>query len=184
MSSAAIHSGGGLCRAINAGKSLRNEDQAAVYRGAVRRGAHGDGAELPWVYFALFDGHAGSGVAVAASNVLQKVLQVSGPACGLFRTAVTARCFAAQDKLMNVMELLVPDGGVQAVPDGGGFLPFGDRKITADSLVIGALETAFWDMDQQIARDKKHFKMTGGCTVLVALFILGKLYLANAGDSR
>lgn len=152
----------GYAEAINAGKSLRNEDQAAVYRGAVRRGAHGDGAELPWVYFALFDGHAGSGVAVAASNVLQRVLQ---------------------DKLMSVMELLVPDGGAQASPEGG-FLPFGDRKITADSLVIGALETAFWDMDQQIARDKKHYKMTGGCTVLVALFILGKLYLANAGDSR
>ncbi|KAH6929419.1 hypothetical protein HPB50_027466 [Hyalomma asiaticum] len=153
----------GYAETINAGKSLRNEDQAAVYRGAVRRGAHGDGAELPWVYFALFDGHAGSGVAVAASNVLQRVLQ---------------------DKLMSVMELLVPDGGVQASAPEGGFLPFGDRKITADSLVIGALETAFWDMDQQIARDKKHYKMTGGCTVLVALFILGKLYLANAGDSR
>ena len=26
--------------------------------------------------------------------------------------------------------------------------------------------------------------MPGGCTVLVALFILGKLYVANAGDSR
>lgn len=26
--------------------------------------------------------------------------------------------------------------------------------------------------------------MRGGCTALVALFILGKLYLANAGDSR
>jgi serine/threonine protein phosphatase PrpC len=26
--------------------------------------------------------------------------------------------------------------------------------------------------------------MPGGCTVLVSLFILGKLYVANAGDSR
>lgn len=26
--------------------------------------------------------------------------------------------------------------------------------------------------------------MTGGCTALVALFIMGKLYVANAGDSR
>ena len=26
--------------------------------------------------------------------------------------------------------------------------------------------------------------MLGGCTVLVSLFILGKLYVANAGDSR
>lgn len=26
--------------------------------------------------------------------------------------------------------------------------------------------------------------MNGGCTVLVSIFILGKLYVANAGDSR
>ena len=28
------------------------------------------------------------------------------------------------------------------------------------------------------------FLFSGGCTVLVSLFILGKLYVANAGDSR
>ena len=28
------------------------------------------------------------------------------------------------------------------------------------------------------------YKMMGGCTVIVSLFILGKLYVANAGDSR
>ena len=39
-------------------------------------------------------------------------------------------------------------------------------------------------MDQQIGSDKKRYKMLGGCTVLVSLFILGKLYVANAGDSR
>ncbi len=39
-------------------------------------------------------------------------------------------------------------------------------------------------MDQQIGEDKKRYKMLGGCTALVSLFILGKLYVANAGDSR
>ncbi|XP_023211306.1 protein phosphatase 1H-like [Centruroides sculpturatus] len=38
--------------------------------------------------------------------------------------------------------------------------------------------------DELIARDKQCYKMTGGCTAIVALFILGKLYVANAGDSR
>ena len=38
--------------------------------------------------------------------------------------------------------------------------------------------------DDQIGEEKKHFKITGGCCVIVALFFLGKLYLANAGDSR
>ncbi|CAN8018840.1 hypothetical protein HPB47_022400 [Ixodes persulcatus] len=204
----------GYAEAINAGKSLRNEDQGAIFRGAVRRhvqaaprepresgsrqnvqpAADGDppgsprresaspppspltpemtvGSDtveqmLPWVYFALFDGHAGSGVAVAASNTLQKIIQ---------------------EKLMNIIDLLLPSTVENGdAKDNATFLPFGagDKKISTDSLIIGALETAFWDMDKQIARDKKHYKMTGGCTVLVALFILGKLYLANAGDSR
>ena len=47
-------------------------------------------------------------------------------------------------------------------------------QVTADNLIKGALETAFLDMDSQIARDKKMFKMPGGCTVLVAVFIFGK----------
>jgi serine/threonine protein phosphatase PrpC len=61
---------------------------------------------------------------------------------------------------------------------------FPTRDISSESLIIGALESAFWEMDQQIGEEKKRYKMLGGCTVLVSLFILGKLYVANAGDSR
>lgn len=35
-----------------------------------------------------------------------------------------------------------------------------------------------------IGEDKKRYKLAGGCTAIVSLFILGKLYVANAGDSR
>uniref|UniRef100_A0A0K2TE15 Protein phosphatase 1Hlike [Musca domestica] n=2 Tax=Lepeophtheirus salmonis TaxID=72036 RepID=A0A0K2TE15_LEPSM len=59
-----------------------------------------------------------------------------------------------------------------------------ERRISEDSLIIGALESAFWDMDHLIGQDKLMYTMSGGCTALVALFILGKLYVANAGDSR
>lgn len=38
--------------------------------------------------------------------------------------------------------------------------------------------------DAQIEREKAVYNITGGCTALVAVFILGKLYVANAGDSR
>lgn len=64
------------------------------------------------------------------------------------------------------------------------YKPSRKKLITVDSLIIGALESAFFEMDQIIANDKKNYRMFGGCTVLVALFILGKLYVANAGDSR
>ncbi|KAG8231551.1 hypothetical protein J437_LFUL008095 [Ladona fulva] len=35
-----------------------------------------------------------------------------------------------------------------------------------------------------IAEDRTKYVLKGGCTALVSLFILGKLYVANAGDSR
>jgi len=35
-----------------------------------------------------------------------------------------------------------------------------------------------------IAEDRFKYRVTGGCTVVVSLFICGKLFVANAGDSR
>lgn len=160
------------------------------------------------MYFGIFDGHAGSGVAVAAAATLQKIVQ---------------------EKLQNIADLLI-EFGLQKKRDQNGeesseedepegretfdaiyinkktthkgsviinhdkhipdahftllFQPATDKIITVDSLIIGALESAFWEMDKDIAQDKHHFKMSGGCTAVVSLFILGKLYVANAGDSR
>ncbi|KAG8183095.1 hypothetical protein JTE90_010918 [Oedothorax gibbosus] len=128
---------------------------------------------IPFIYFALFDGHAGSGVAVAASNTLHKIVQ---------------------EKLQEVADLLIlpqehldvlARGCNERTPQPAGFQgSLSDRNVTRDSLIAGALESAFWDMDRLIAQDKKRYTMTGGCTALVALFMFGKLYLANAGDSR
>ena len=64
------------------------------------------------------------------------------------------------------------------------FHPSSDKTITVDNLITGALESAFWEMDNLIAADKQVYRMSGGCTACIALFILGKLYVANAGDSR
>ncbi len=72
--------GAGYAEAINAGKSLRNEDQAAFHRGVLRTQdleedvEEGDECEVPYVYFGVFDGHAGSGCAVAAANELHQAL--------------------------------------------------------------------------------------------------------------
>lgn len=40
------------------------------------------------------------------------------------------------------------------------------------------------DQDTQIAQESLQYKITGGCTALVAMFFMGKLYVANAGDCR
>lgn len=159
---------------------------------------------LPWVYFGVFDGHAGSGVAVAASNTLNKIIQ---------------------DKLQSIADLLVAFGLNEEANDETDsenkitndnsdkrsnnlnhslsksnainqsnhlpldniallFHPATDKIVTVDNLIIGALESAFWEMDSSIASDKAIFRMSGGCTACIGLFILGKLYVANAGDSR
>jgi protein phosphatase 1H len=91
-------------RAVNAGKSLRNEDQARIHVGYLERrysenGHPAEAAEfhtppstpekdstthrprqrIPYSYFALFDGHAGTGAAISASNELHCILHVKLP---------------------------------------------------------------------------------------------------------
>ena len=87
-------------RAVNAGKSLRNEDQGRLHVGYLERESliENGGEEetfnfdihslrvsdvtanarhrLPYVYFALFDGHAGTGAALSASHELHRILHV------------------------------------------------------------------------------------------------------------
>lgn len=178
----------GYAETINAGKSQRNEDQGAFHTAAISTNAvcasaienatsnelesHLEKCRLcvPYRYFALFDGHAGSAVAVAAARTLHKVIH---------------------NRFQQISSLLLErekDGRIHLGPQYGAYSAaiFNncESKVTVDSLIIGALETAFLEMDSQIARDKKMYKMPGGCTVLVAVFIFGKLFLANAGDSR
>eukprot|EP00095_Tigriopus_kingsejongensis_P012725 maker-scaffold43_size480169-snap-gene-2.24 protein:Tk12725 transcript:maker-scaffold43_size480169-snap-gene-2.24-mRNA-1 annotation:"hypothetical protein DAPPUDRAFT_323991" len=159
----------GYAEAINAGKSVRNEDQASFHRGVLRtRDAPTADLEcereweIPYVYFGIFDGHAGSGCAVMAANELHQTVH---------------------KRLMSVLHHLVPGASCPS-SCAGGVMWFPSRNVSVESLIIGALEAAFWDMDQQIGEDKLRYQIQGGCTVLVSLFILGQLYVANAGDSR
>ena len=137
----------GYAETINAGKSRQNEDQACVREGRVNVVVGGRMTHIPYTLFSVFDGHAGAGCAVAASNDLWQVIQA---------------------KLESVGPQLLAEGG----RDDSGW-PTG-RPVSTESLVIGALETAFWEADQLIGEEKKVYHMLGGCTVLVALFILGK----------
>ncbi|KAF3855116.1 hypothetical protein F7725_023171 [Dissostichus mawsoni] len=61
---------------------------------------------------------------------------------------------------------------------------FTEKKVSHESLVVGAIENAFKDMDVQIEKEKAVYNISGGCTALVVVYMLGKLYVANAGDSR
>lgn len=58
------------------------------------------------------------------------------------------------------------------------------RNVSKDELIIGALESAFLEMDAMLAGDRSKYRNAGGCTAVVLLMINGKMFVSNAGDSR
>ncbi|KAJ1360626.1 hypothetical protein KIN20_019651 [Parelaphostrongylus tenuis] len=201
----------GYAEVINAGKTLKNEDQASariltfVQQGcdaeqakeldhcqkkrSVSKSSVKDDDELmspndsctsPSVaasrveaaFFAIFDGHAGTGAALVAARCLHEHIKA---------------------RLNEVLELVLQLDRSETVLSGRSRsdssysitkVQVDAESIRCDELVIGALEAAFVDMDSQIAEDKQTWKISGGCAAIAVLVLLGKLYVANAGDCR
>ena len=158
----------GYAEVINAGKTkTTNEDQSVVCSFVVtipvdrrQEGCTREQSMIPCVYFAVFDGHAGCGAALFAANKLQ---------------------YHVKDKLTEVAHMLVLCEEEMATSH----LKTGlITSIDAEMLIIGALEQAFVSLDQDLKQERYDYRIEGGCTALVGLFILGKLYVANAGDCR
>uniref|UniRef100_A0A674NSS7 Protein phosphatase 1H-like n=1 Tax=Takifugu rubripes TaxID=31033 RepID=A0A674NSS7_TAKRU len=166
----------GYAEVINAGKSALNEDQACCEVVVARRrpmsycppSTPSRTPRFLFHYWALFDGHAGSGAAVVASRLLQHHI-----ACQLQ---------AVIDVLRDASSPPPTVLGEDSTPPPPRF--FNEKKIDHESLVIGAIENAFKEMDAQIEKEKQVYSVTGGCTALTVVYLLGKLYVANAGDSR
>uniref|UniRef100_A0A8C4TU35 Protein phosphatase, Mg2+/Mn2+ dependent 1J n=1 Tax=Falco tinnunculus TaxID=100819 RepID=A0A8C4TU35_FALTI len=192
----------GYAEVINAGKSQHNEDQACcevvfVERRPSLRGRlpsrEGSG-ELDggrkgfyFYYWALFDGHAGSGAAVMASKRLHlhiceqlrdlvDILQDPSPppVCLLH----DARAGPAEPSRVPLTE------DDREVPHDAMPRFHLEKAVSHDSLVIGAIENAFKEMDDQIERERASQHVSGGCCALAAIYLMGKFYVANAGDSR
>ncbi|XP_064556133.1 protein phosphatase 1H [Drosophila montana] len=159
--------GTGYAECVNSGKSEWNEDQAAFSRQVLSDPEHNH-PDLPYTYFGIFDGHAGYGAALAASHQFHHILH---------------------EKLVDCIELLLPrdadseNGKLQLNATFPHPIYF-QRRVSKDELIIGALESAFFHMDSLIAQDRDRYRDAGGCTACVSLFIDGKMYVANAGDSR
>jgi len=211
----------GYAECINAGKSIRNEDQATCYQGVAFERNDDNNLEndvplvpiyesIPWTYFAVFDGHAGPGVAIAAANQLHYILaeKLNSIARILIRSEfeeedakirieVLERSNQETQDLSNDSEKDVgkEDPNISNQCDSANTnnprCPVKDitcntnrTGLSSDDYINGALESSFWEMDASIGRDKREYRMSGGCTAIVGLFILGKLYVCNAGDSR
>ncbi|KAI8124219.1 hypothetical protein FF38_00184 [Lucilia cuprina] len=165
--------GTGYAECVNSGKSEWNEDQGAFCRQVLSDPTH-QYPDLPYTYFGIFDGHAGYGAALAASHQFHHILH---------------------EKLVDCIDLLLPREGMEdLIPNSGlnksqtvNSFPHPShfqRTVSKDELIIGALESAFIHMDSLIAQDRDRYRDAGGCTACVSLFINGKMYVSNAGDSR
>ncbi|XP_061780852.1 protein phosphatase 1H-like [Nerophis lumbriciformis] len=217
----------GYAEVINAGKSTLNEDQACCEVLAVKRRPpgsspasswgnvarrrsslpNGEGLglredlantdNLPFHYWALFDGHAGCGAAVVASRLLhhyialhlQEVIDIlcspdlQPPTCLSEEPARTYLTPTFQRALTRAVSLR----GAAGAPGSPSVRPtrfFAEKKVSQESLVVGAIEYAFKDMDVQIEKERAIYNISGGCTALVVVYVLGKIYVGNAGDSR
>uniref|UniRef100_A0AAY4B0J9 PPM-type phosphatase domain-containing protein n=1 Tax=Denticeps clupeoides TaxID=299321 RepID=A0AAY4B0J9_9TELE len=170
----------GYAEVINAGKSTLNEDQACCHN-TVMQGSFPhpvcicdyiqESEGLMFHYWALFDGHAGSGAAVVASKLLQH--------------HIALQLQEVQEILLNSSILPPTCQGEEPNNHHAGVSQRAlTRKVHHESLVIGAIENAFKDMDLRIEKEKATYNISGGCTALSVMFLLGKLYVANAGDSR
>nr|XP_040125732.1 protein phosphatase 1M isoform X3 [Ictidomys tridecemlineatus] len=168
----------GYAEIINAEKSEFNEDQAACGKLCIRRYEFGPEEDREWLtlcpeefltghYWALFDGHGGPAAAILAANTLHSCLRRQ-------LEAVVEGMVAAQPP-MHLSGRCVCPSDPQFVEEKG---------IRTEDLVIGALESAFQECDEVIGRELEASGQVGGCTALVAVSLQGKLYVANAGDSR
>ena len=156
---------GGYAETINSGKSLySNEDQASIHVSTLlanepEKDQH---CTIWYVLFGIFDGHAGTGAALTATNTLH----------GHIKDKLSAiRHFLAREQAEVIAE---DDPGLGCITE----------PIQTESLIMGALEESFAEMDDQIRRERETYRIKGGCTAQVALFMQNKLFVANAGDCR
>ena len=154
----------GYAETINSGKSLySNEDQAALHITCLHvTGPDKQPSKIPYVIFGVFDGHAGTGAALNASHTMHVHIK---------EKLNTIKHFLALQQAEVIAE---DDPGLGCITE----------PIPTESLVQGALEEAFAEMDDQIRRERATYSIKGGCTAIVALFLQQKLYVANAGDCR
>ena len=131
------------------------------------------GQGVKYTLFGLFDGHGGNGTSMKIAMELPLIIHQNLQE--LLPLIVDAWEKAKQDKSEdNNSELRLDFMEVLHQP----FEP------SLEELISGALESSLWVMDSVIYKDRLTFKISGGSTCLVALFICDRIFVANAGDSR
>ncbi|KAL2090818.1 hypothetical protein ACEWY4_013081 [Coilia grayii] len=193
----------GYAEVINAGKSMLNEDQASCellyvrkisdkkqHRTSMLLDDSGDTSGIPLHFWGVFDGHAGSGAALMASKLLHRIIRdrlcdvthllenssTPPPIC----LAKNGSPYQADGKKGAAQEAEEQEAQSETATTHFHM----EKVVSMEGLVIGIIENAFRQMDDLIEKEKTSYSISGGCCAIAAIHLLGKLYVANAGDSR
>ncbi|XP_018416349.1 PREDICTED: protein phosphatase 1H-like [Nanorana parkeri] len=198
-----LYWGTGYAEVINAGKSQHNEDQACCefvtveerdgrLNSKCNESQNSDVQSdtqisdgLSFYYWGLFDGHAGYGCSLTASRLLHLHIcdQLRDLVYILQKPTIAAPLCLENDTRNGIVSNTQTQEKTEPPLDT--VLRFHlEKQVFPESLVIGALENAFRQMDEQIERERTSHSIDGGCCALVAICLLDKLFVANAGDSR
>ena len=111
-----------------------------------------DAKPIKYFYAGLFDGHGGPGAAIKTSKELHHIIHegLDDVLSYLIDEENNPIESAFTDKISN---------GSQADEDSDEEEDeTKETKMTADELIKGAIESAFWAMDRLILRDKQNFR--------------------------
>ena len=179
----------GYAEVINAGKSDKNEDQSWLFAGCMISESGSKQMKpsheflgtslakredsIAVVMFGVCDGHAGWGAALFVSKVLAARISERLEAIKhfLFKSIETGNEFIYKSPNNIYLQGDVIPTVLQ-------------ETITTENLVTGVLEECFREMDDEIRRNLSTYEISGGCTCLVVLIMMGKVFVANAGDCR
>ncbi|XP_072281920.1 protein phosphatase 1J [Pyxicephalus adspersus] len=198
-----LYWGTGYAEVINAGKSHHNEDQASCefvtveerdskLNSKCNESQNSDVQEdtkisdgLSFYYWGLFDGHAGYGCSLTASRLLHlHICDQLRDLVHILHQPTVAAPLCLDNETRNKIVSNTQTQEKTEPPLETAFRFHLEKQVFPESLIIGALENAFRQMDEQIERERTSHSIDGGCCALVAVCLLDKLYVANAGDSR
>ncbi|GAB1597884.1 protein phosphatase 1H isoform X1 [Argonauta hians] len=166
----------GYAEVINAGKSLNNEDQAVAVRCVISR-------HINMVPSNASCNSMERNEANNAENGEELKNKLEFTYFGIFdgHGGYGAAVMASQNLHIYLMKHLTKllDLGLLSKK-----LYSSYHNIAINDLIIGALETSFFEMDDYVFRERHLCPNTGGCTALVSVLLEDKLYVAQAGDSR
>ncbi|XP_078249491.1 protein phosphatase 1J isoform X1 [Pogona vitticeps] len=196
----------GYAEVRNAGKSQHNEDQACCEAVFVERrrsarnnptakeapgdseGVSTKGSKGLYLYYwGLFDGHAGSGAAIMASKLLHfHIRDQLRDLVDILQDPLPPPTCLPESSRASVTELNRAPLAEEVAEVPNSALPrfHMEKVVSSESLVVGAIENAFKEMDNQIEQERVTRHTSGGCCALAVIYLLGKFYVANAGDSR